>query len=186
MPKEGEIRRANEVGKYIGGDGHGAKYIWCACEKCSKERWVHYRVKEKKPYSLLCLSCAHQGERSSRWKGGRRKDTKGYIQVWLSKDDFFYPMVDNHGYVKEHRLVIAKHLGRCLSPFEFVHHKNGDKTDNKFENLELTGSISEHSRDHSRGYKDGYAKGLIDGRDKRIKELLGEIKSLEAYNEVKN
>lgn len=108
--------------------------------------------------------------------------TAGYIGIWVSPNDFFYPMVDGEGYVREHRLVMAKHLGRCLQSWEVVHHKNGIKDDNRLENLELSGTNSEHIKDHSKGYKDGYLKGLYDGHETRIKQLEQRVTLLEAEN----
>jgi len=61
----------------------------------------------------------------------------GYIGIRLSANGFFHPMVSKDGYVLEHRLVVARHLGRCLYRWEIVHHKNHIRDDNRIENLQL-------------------------------------------------
>lgn len=76
---------------------------------------------------------AHKGKRSFGWKGGRRKDRFGYIQIWMPK----HPNAKMKGYIHEHRLIMSKYLGRPLKSYEFIHHKNGIKDDNRLSNLEL-------------------------------------------------
>lgn len=156
-------------------------HIWPACERCGKERWV--ALEHGKPSCSKCLPCTilDAPRRSSRWKGNKYRSKAGYIWMRLFSDDFFYPMASTGGLILEHRLIMAQHLGRCLQKWEFVHHKNGIKDDNKLENLELT-TNGEHHRAHNRGYQDGYLKGLHDGHEKRIQELESRVTQLEAEN----
>lgn len=51
------------------------------------------------------------------------------------------------GVIDQHRAVMQDHLDRMLTRHEVVHHKNGDKHDNRLENLDVM-SLSEHTRKH--------------------------------------
>jgi len=84
-----------------------------------------------------------KGKDSINWKGGVRINDEGYILI--HKPD--HPFSGVRGCVLEHRLIMEKHLGRYLQKWEHTHHKNGDKQDNRIENLELT-TVSEHIKKH--------------------------------------
>lgn len=139
--KIGEIKKGRDLGlRYEG------KYIWIACREYGRERWTVLR--NGVPLFTRCQSCYHlvnKGANHPGWKGGRLKTCGGYIEVKIYPDNFFYPMATKHGYVMEHRLVMAKHLGRCLLSWEVIHHRNGIKDDNRLENLELLGNKGKHN-----------------------------------------
>lgn len=87
------------------------------------------------------------GKANSHWKGGRKLDKDGYVLLWMPQHP---DAVQN--YVREHRLVMEKHLGRRLRKGEIVHHKNGKKDDNRLRNLELT-TKSGHFHHHPEKYR---------------------------------
>jgi len=60
-----------------------------------------------------------------------------------------HPMSNRRGYAIRSHLVWEKNTGHMVVPPEVIHHKNGNKQDDRFENLELFLSDSEHqSRRH--------------------------------------
>jgi len=71
---------------------------------------------------------------------------RGYTHLFMPG----HPMATrgrDKNYVAEHRIVMANHLGRNLSPQECIHHINHNKTDNRIENLEIM-TRSKHQSIH--------------------------------------
>lgn len=81
---------------------------------------------------------AARGEEHGSWKGGT-VTTGGYRAIRLYPDDPYFCMLNKRSdhYVLEHRLVMARHLGRPLEDWESVHHKDANRTNNAIENLQL-------------------------------------------------
>ena len=118
------------------------EYFKLPCSICKKARWVR---KDRVGKQTKCIKCAsginfyknHQrGKESPKWKGGINK-SGSYLRLRLFPKDKYYPMTNSQGFVPEHRLVMAKHLGRLLTNTEIVHHINMNKKDNQIGNLQL-------------------------------------------------
>ena len=104
---------------------------------------------QRKEYKYCSAHCYHEstrGRRSTNWKGGRKKTTRGYIELYMPE----HCNANLSGYVLEHVFVMSKHLGRPLKSSEIVHHVNEDKTDNRVENLKVM-TRSQHMKKHQKG-----------------------------------
>ena len=86
------------------------------------------------------------GENASNWRGGLRRIGTNGAYIYEHSPD--HPNATKEGYVMQHRLVMEKNLGRHLTKAEVVHHINGNKKDNRIENLELVADRGSHTREH--------------------------------------
>lgn len=168
QPVVGEIRKG-----WMLSLPNSDNYIYIKCLLCIQTRWVRY-IKGK-PSSEYCFDHCHKARKyNTTWKENRFKDSNGYIRVKVHKDDPCFPMSDNNGYVAEHRLVMARHLNRCLEQWEIVKHKNELKTDNIIDNLYISGLDSKEALPLEK---------VIYEKNRQIAELLNRIKNLVATND---
>ena len=78
------------------------------------------------------------------WKGGKFKSNK-YIFILQPN----HPFANQQGYIREHRLIMEKHLGRYLKQSEEIHHIDGNTINNKLNNLMLFPNKSAHTIFHN-------------------------------------
>lgn len=119
---------------------HADDLVEVRCPKCGAPRLL--RVQVAKGYETRGTGCwACRGTRGAE----RTRHASGYMLLKVDPSDpLFGPMLRHRRngrhvstYLPEHRAVMARMIGRPLLRTEEVHHKNGLRTDNRPENLEL-------------------------------------------------
>lgn len=131
------------------------------CDNCSHEQWVNYWNLTKKS-EHLCRHCSSRKNGHSRqgkytaWNKGKRKEPRKVGSFYLNSSGYYEVWVGKHtlpntigGYYKEHRLMAEVMEERELKPTEVVHHIDGDKTNNTYDNLDVLESHAHHRNVHS-------------------------------------
>jgi len=158
-------KRGREIGKTP-----DELLLWIICPNCGNGRWMRKVQIYHKSFTGWCRKCSNFRNGMIQGRKNRKKEkvgSNGYIEIRISSDNPFYSMAQKSGYVKKHRLIIAKSMKRCLQPWEIVHRKDDDRKNNILSNLALVDKYS-----HKLGFADAYQQGYRDDYEDAIKNSI--------------
>lgn len=160
-----EYTRTSSLGKVFKTQKDKILYHY-RCDNCGDEF-----TRSTKPRTATnvhaCSKCPHQSigqqqaAKIARTKAeirGRKFD-RGYPEIWVGSEYPYRPA----SWVREHIVVMERHIGRKMPKGKVVHHIDGSKTNNNLDNLLLC-SIAEHNQCHAKIERlvfELYAQGLV-------------------------
>lgn len=139
----------------IGNSKQTYKFAMFECPYCKQL----FEIRKSLGCKQICCKSCYGKYRTGKHYGSRVEKVfvSGYYYIWMPN----HPFATKKGYIAEHRLVVEKHLGRYLEYYEDVHHVNGNKIDNRLENL-IVLSHSDHMKLHTNKKKRNLKNGMFE------------------------
>src|SRR3990167_7511236 len=87
----------------------------------------------------------------------QKKGEKNPFYKGIPKQNYKYVVINGKTFL-QHRIIMENHLGRKLQTNEYIHHINGNKLDNRIENLAI---IPNGTKNHAKLHSDNRRLGII-------------------------
>lgn len=148
-------KKCLHCGKEMHAKHSGQKYCSVACANLAKTKdktviCAVCGVSFERPHGKTRAYCSRSCANKARYMGLKKPE------ITLDKRIIGQKIINTHGYVLvryngkkvlEHRLVMEQVIGRPLTKDEYVHHINGNRQDNRPENLELWTKTNDDKKD---------------------------------------
>lgn len=116
---------------------------YCSVSCANKHQYETGQRDAEKTTDAANDACKEQGMEKFKSNPTKRVSKRGYKLIYIPSA---HPELEQ-GWLKYHHFVWWQNTGELPPEDKIVHHKNGDKLDNKFENLEVM-TNSDHIRHH--------------------------------------
>lgn len=144
-----------EKGNISWNKGKKCKQISISCK--GRRAWNKgIPMKEESRLKMIAkLKGKHSSPMTEFKKGNCGEKSGHWIRGWYIGNGYKYIYNPNHpyctkqGYIREHKLIVEKHIGRYIKKEEQIHHINKNKLDNRIENLMLFPDVKSHRSYHA-------------------------------------
>src|SRR3990167_1747276 len=152
------MQKRNSTGQFVKGSPGPNKGIFKRrhnriCEVCKKPYTTYHTISHT--CSRICWKNHKETKKRANKHLKKARDIRSSTAKHSYNDGYGYIMIycphhpkinKKKPYIREHRLIMEKHIGRFLHKEEVIHNIDGNRSNNSVENLELLPNHSIHMK----------------------------------------